>query len=113
MSRAEELRDTPTMTKASLLPDVDDWEYSRGFGALRLPVVKQVRMMVSEGFTKLHPQFASGSTGSSSSLIQNVFLQIRKLPRLALDPNLTGKLLYGENYNHELKSDRLSHPRDR
>ena len=63
--------------------------------------------MVSEGFTKLHPQFASGTTGSTSSLTQNVFLQIRKLPRLALDPNLTGKLLYGEDYNHELECAKL------
>jgi len=87
LSRPGEMTDVPTMTRASLL---SEWEYFES--SLFLTVVKGVSMMVTEGVTKLAPSFASGvDKAQPSPLIQNLFSQVHKHPRVAATPRSSAR----------------------
>ena len=102
------MTDVPTMTRASMLPDWEYFEYTHGFGPLFLTVAKGVSLMVSEGYTKLAPSFASGTDKAEPSpLAQNLFSQARKHPRVAATPEIIGKIIYGESYDMIRANERV------
>ena len=95
---------THTMTRSTLLPDVEFFEYDRGLGPLRLPVGKTASLMVAEEYAQLHPMFASGTSsagGGPDAVLQNIWLQLRKRPKLAdgAGVHLVNQLLYGARYD--------------
>ena len=97
--------ETSTMTRTSVLPDVEYFEHMQGLAPLGLSVGKLVANMVASDHTQLHPMFASGANASAGPdpTLQNVWLLLRKKPRLADGDgvHLVNKLLYADpNYDH-------------
>ena len=77
-------------------------------GLLFLTVAKGVSLMVSEGYTKLAPSFASGTDKAEPSpLAQNLFSQARKHPRVAA----IGKIIYGDSYDMIRANERVDEQR--
>lgn len=93
---------THTVTRQSLLGDVEYFKHDRGFGPLRLTVAKIMSHMVSQEYAQLHAMFASGvgaSSGPPHPVLQNLWLQVRETPHIAGSILIMNKLLYGPNYD--------------
>lgn len=99
LSRPGQSIETSTMTRTSVLPEVEYFEHVQGLAPLGLSVGKLVSCMIASDHSQLHPMFASGANVSGPNpVLQNVWLQLRKRPRLADGDGvmLVNKLLYAE-----------------
>ena len=92
--------ETSTMTRTSVLPDVEYFEHMQGLIPLGLSVGKLAASMISSDHAQLHPMFASGASASAGPdpVLQNVYHLLRKRPRLAdgAGVHLVNKLLYAD-----------------
>jgi hypothetical protein len=93
---------THTITRTSLLGDVEYFKHERGLAPLRLTVGKLTSFMISEEYAQLHTMFASGvgaSGGQPHPVLQNLWLAVRERPRIGGSVSIINKLLYGPAYD--------------
>ena len=85
--------------RVSFLNQCEFWEHERGFEMLNLTRAKVGGLRVARKDAKLHPHFASGTTGAPSAVAHNLFSRVRKRPKLAENVRVMNKLLYGADYD--------------